>query len=115
MHVVMVAPTGKVAVVGVFFDLGSPNQALEKLWKHIPPYVHNYIMTERSINNENIDYDRLIPINTKSWKYIGSFTTPSCSRGVQWYLIQNRMSISKKQLQKYREYYTGTYRSIQKW
>ena len=43
----------------------------------------------------------LLPGNTHYLHFKGSLTTPPCSEGVNWYVLQENIEISKRQLAKF--------------
>lgn len=115
MHVVMTNKKMEFSVVGILFDIGKGNEALGKILDNAPVHHHSYVHSETSAKDLGIDFNQLIPSSTVSWKFLGSFTTPMCNRNVQWYVIQEPQTLSRKQLNAFRKIYTGTYRSIQPW
>jgi len=94
------AKDGSVAVVAVMFEVGEENPALEKI-----------------LNAENkvtVNPNDLLPEDTKHYyHYKGSFTTPPCTEGVEWYIFKDTVNISKSQLDALRKYYRNNERPTQ--
>ncbi|KAI9202183.1 carbonate dehydratase [Polychytrium aggregatum] len=85
----------KLAVVGVFFELGSqPNAFLDQLVRYIPKQANgnNTIPSLRlDLMKNRIEYDHY-------WTYSGSLTTPPCTEGVAWNVMDQPLSITPAQL-----------------
>lgn len=100
-HFVHLAKDGTVAVVAVMFEVGEKNAALQKILDN----------TGKSIK---INPKELLPEDLNHYyHYKGSFTTPPCTEGVQWYIFKDTVSISQEQLKELRKYYQNNERPIQ--
>jgi carbonic anhydrase len=115
MHVVHKnAANGKLLVVGVLFADGAANGFLSKLsWDNLPTGGRD----AHNVHNEATDathqdatavtlagpinvIDALPPLRNY-WTWVGSLTTPPCTEGVTWVLMQQPVSISKEQQQRF--------------
>jgi carbonic anhydrase len=48
---------------------------------------------------DNITALGLLPVNRHYLRYSGSLTTPPCTEGVIWVIMQERMTVSREQVQ----------------
>jgi methyl-accepting chemotaxis protein/carbonic anhydrase len=97
MHLVHKASDGQLGVVGVFFEEGAPNPVLEQIWRHLPTQVGH----EQQISGKAVNAALLLPRIGSYYHFDGSLTTPPCSEGVKWYVMQNPLSISRAQVEKF--------------
>ncbi len=98
------------AVVGVFFKEGVNNPWIEKLWKDIPKTKGVETPTVHAKFNPH----ELIPKSTTHYHYMGSLTTPPCSEGVNWNVMNTPIEISKEQIEAFQRLYPANNRPIQK-
>jgi len=107
-HFVHKDKNGKLAVVGVMFQSGKHNEELSKIFSHIPKTPE----TEKKIDiafNPAV----LMPKTKTHYQYSGSLTTPPCSEGVNWTVLNSPMEISSEQIGVFNNYYSSNYRPIQ--
>jgi carbonic anhydrase len=83
---------GKVAIIGVLFDEGGENKALEKLWAALPERGETY-PEPLAINPES-----LLPQRRLYYHYTGSLTTPPCTEGVRWFVMVGPREVSSRQM-----------------
>ena len=100
---------GELAVVGVFFKVGKSNSALESIWSAIPKKVGE----EKLITSHDWTPASLLPSIKTHYHYKGSLTTPPCSEGVNWNVLNTPLEISEKQLGEFQKRYTANYRPVQ--
>jgi len=111
LHLVHASASGKTAVVGVFFDVGQPNKALEELFTDIPEVLAK---AGSSIAlDARIDPNALLPAHGHVARYTGSLTTPPCTEGVLWNLELQPLQLSAAQLQALRSVYPHNNRPVQ--
>jgi carbonic anhydrase len=55
----------------------------------------------------------LLPSNHNYYTFDGSLTTPPCTEGVSWYVLETPVSFSKAQIEKFASIYPGNARPIQ--
>ncbi len=94
-HYVHADEQGNLAVVAVFFEQGDANPALASLLENIPEKDNN--VTIRA----PFDASALIPADKDYYRFNGSLTTPPCSEGVRWLVIQEPQTISATQIEKF--------------
>lgn len=96
MHLVHKNAAGEIAVVAVMFNTGKANAELDKLWSVMPQKV------EQSTSlTTHLDLNKLLPHEKTYWRYSGSLTTPPCSEGVIWIVMQHPLTLSVAQLEKF--------------
>merc|ERR1712080_390133 len=53
------------------------------------------------------EFSKLLPENVdKFWRYSGSLTTPDCNELVIWTVFKDKVTLSKKQIQKFNQLMT---------
>jgi carbonic anhydrase len=109
VHLVHKSADGKLVVVGVRFreDPNTANATLATLWTKMP--------TEVGQKNDlpEINAGGLLPADRGYWTYAGSLTTPPCTEGVRWYVLEQDLPISREQLHYYGQLYKVDSRPIQ--
>ena len=105
IHFVHVHPDGdRFAVIGVFFDVdenAEPNAFIDQLG------YEDADMGENDIGALDVAAF-LEGINTENyWHYDGSFTTPPCTEGVEWFVMKEVQPITQEQLESFQQYNWG--------
>ncbi len=95
IHLVHKSTDGRLAVVAVRMreDIGSPSAVLATLWQHLPKTAGASEKVTEFVNPRG-----LLPADRAYWTYTGSLTTPPCTEGVQWFVLEQEMSLSRDQL-----------------
>ena len=98
VHLVHKNTQGGLAVVSVMMTTGKEHVAIEKIWSSIPAKVWG------KVNNEKVSVNgtELLPESRSYYHYPGSLTTPPCSEGVRWYVMQVPIEVSKDQIVKFK-------------
>jgi len=100
VHLVHQNPIGKLIVVGVLMEVrGRANKIIEKIWQDLPLSVGNRGPTF------NFNPELFLPQKREFWNYDGSLTTPPCSEGVRWYVLQTPIEMSIRQLDQFQAAY----------
>lgn len=97
MHLVHQANDGSLAVVGVFLKAGNDNAALAKLWSHLPSHAGD----ENMVKGASFNVSDLLPSKKAYYHFNGSLTTPPCSEGVKWFVMDEEVEVSKKQVNQF--------------
>lgn len=91
------------AVIGVFLEEGRENQFLDEVFEHLPHAAGHDAAAEAAVVKITTNYRKLLPKKLDAWIYSGSLTTPPCSQGVAWHVLQNPVELSSEQIDAYRE------------
>lgn len=94
IHFVHQGEKGNVLVIGVLAQLGEENPVLEKIIANLPKQEGE----KQAIIGERINPLDLIPSNHNYYYFMGSLTTPPCSEGVKWIVMQQPISATQKQI-----------------
>lgn len=94
LHLVHQASDGKLAVVGVFIEEGSANEALSGLWGQLPK-TKGQTSQASSVQVNAAD---LLPGQRQHFLYAGSLTTPPCTEGVTWMVMDEPIAMSAEQI-----------------
>jgi carbonic anhydrase len=96
-HLVHINLNRELAVVGVFLKRGRASPALEKLWRYVPIEVNKPVQARE----ESINGLEFLPAKRAYYRYQGSLTTPPCSEGVSWVVIEEPIEMSAEQIEKF--------------
>ena len=108
-HFVHQAADGQLGVVGVLFNKGKANKTLAQLWNNLPGQAGD----KKSLSAVNIDVSKLLPANKVYYNYSGSLTTPPCSEGVNWMVLQAQGAVSAEQVNVFTSLFTKSTRPVQ--
>ncbi len=109
VHLVHKDASGKLAVIGVMIREGLAHPELAVLWKHLPESPGR----AEAVANVNVNASQLLPKSLASYRYSGSLTTPPCSEGVAWFVLQEPIEASAEQIAAFRKVITGNNRPTQ--
>jgi len=109
MHLVHQAEDGQYAVVGVFINAGDENPNFESVWANLPAEAGD----PQTIDGVMVNADDLLPGERTYYRYNGSFTTPPCTEGVQWLVLDTDISLSEGQIGAFTDIVDGNYRPVQ--
>lgn len=101
---------GKLAILAVQLteSRDAPNAMMSALWEHLPQTVGSSEQITDMINAGG-----LLPAERGYWTYIGSLTTPPCTEGVRWFVMEQPVTISTDQMQAFRRLYKINSRPLQ--
>lgn len=101
---------GKQAVIEVRFamDIGDPNATLATLWAHLPAESGTSQKITTMVNPGG-----LLPGDRGFWTYMGSLSTPPCTEGVRWFVMEQDMSVSRSQLRQFTQMFRMNSRQLQ--
>jgi carbonic anhydrase len=93
-HLVHEARDGELAVVAVAMNTGRlPNREVARIWRAMPAKAGREQRERISINAA-----RLLPKRRSYFSYTGSLTTPPCTEGVRWVVMNEPITISPQQV-----------------
>ena len=92
LHLVHRDSEGNLAVVGLLFRLGKSSSLIQNLLDVAPDTGASV-----ALNNGPIAPD-YVPVSLNYYGYEGSLTTPPCTQGVRWIVMQHIGTVSKEQV-----------------
>lgn len=107
LHLVHASKSGKLAVVGVFFEAGAANEPLGEVFDKMEDSSEDPLLLE-----SNVDLLALLPAQRLGWNYSGSLTTPPCTEGVAWNVHATPSTASAAQLEAFSKLHPGSYRPV---
>lgn len=107
-HLVHKDPDGRLAVVAVLLDRGLAHPLVQQVWNNLPLERH-----VEAPARAPMDLNHLLPKDRRYYTYMGSLTTPPCSEGVLWLVMQQPVSISAEQIDVFSRLYPMNARPVQ--
>lgn len=107
-HLVHKDLDGRLAVVAVLLDRGSAQPLVQAIWNNLP-----LEKGEEQAARVPIDLNHLLPQDRRYYTYMGSLTTPPCSEGVLWMVMQQPVTVSPEQIDIFARLYPMNARPIQ--
>ena len=98
MHLVHASADGSNAVIGVFLERGSSSGSLAPIFHHLPDDVNTKHHLDASFNPRDF-----LPKSETLFRYVGSLTTPPCTEGVQWIVMNAPMTIADEDMAQFTE------------
>jgi carbonic anhydrase len=107
-HLVHKDPDGRIAVVAVLIERGPAHPLVQTVWNNLPLEKGDEVAARSTI-----DLTRLLPDDGRYYTYMGSLTTPPCSEGVLWVVMQQPVTVSAEQIDVFARLYPMNARPIQ--
>ena len=85
-----VDPSSQFTVVGVFLRADSSVQYSGTVWEKLTETIPAF---NTSTSLQGIRYDSMLPSNLSYYYFPGSLTTPLCNEVVEWFVLQNPVSV----------------------
>lgn len=95
-HFVHAAKDGHLAVISVLFEDGKENVDLKRIWSKMP---HKESSAGCGLPAAMIK--DILPKNKAYYRFDGSLTTPPCSEGVRWFVMQDYSHVSAAQVKEF--------------
>lgn len=113
MHLVHQRYDGKIAVVAVFLQDESAadvthNNSIDRMFDSLPSAPGQVENSKQQINAADF-----LPVNKSHYQYKGSLTTPPCSESVNWFVMQQPVTVTTEQLKHFQSFYDHNARPIQ--
>lgn len=108
MHLVHRSDDGRLAVVAVLLDEGPAHPVVQQVWNHLPLEKH-----EPQAAPVTLDPAALLPAERRYYTYMGSLTTPPCTEGVLWLVMQQPATLSPAQQAIFARLYPMNARPVQ--
>jgi carbonic anhydrase len=94
------------AAIAVFFEVGSQNNGLRVITDKLGDVVN----AGSEVTVDEFDPSWVVPSRSRDggigsgsyWSYMGSLTQPECFESVQWFVMQQPITISSSQLSQFR-------------
>ncbi|QPC43734.1 carbonic anhydrase family protein [Kaustia mangrovi] len=109
VHFVNRAADGTLAVLAVLVERGEANPTFARILDDAPG--KGEVRVAR--NGATIDASGLLPKVTGHYTLIGSLTTPPCTEGVAWYILEHPVAFSSDQIEAFRTFYPNNARPLQ--
>lgn len=101
-HFVHRNDAGQLAVVGVFMEEGIADPTFAAILESAPEH-EGEVSVNRKVNAKS-----LLPSHRLDYfNYAGSLTTPPCSEGVRWFVMDDSISVSAEQIEKFSHFVHG--------
>jgi carbonic anhydrase len=107
-HFVHKNAQGQLAVVGVLIKSGKENEALKTVLEAMPKEVK-----EAKVKGAVINAGDILPRGKNYQHYIGSLTTPPCSEGVRWIVMNEPIEMSPDQIEAFKTVFPNNARPVQ--
>ncbi|HKI00569.1 MAG TPA: carbonic anhydrase family protein [Thermoanaerobaculia bacterium] len=108
LHFVHRNALGELAVVGVFLREGAAHPLIQEIWDHAAGGAEL-----SAAHAGQIDPEELLPQNRSYYRYAGSLTTPPCTEGVRWHVLDEPVDLSAAQVDEFRAIFPANARPLQ--
>jgi len=108
VHLVHKDVAGRLAVVAVLLERGSAHPLVQSVWNNLPLERGDEVSARGPL-----DLSQLLPKDPRYFTYMGSLTTPPCSEGVLWMVMQQPVSVSSEQIDVFARLYPMNARPLQ--
>ena len=108
-HLVHKNAEGKLAVVAVLLTAGKASEFARTVWGHLPTEQGKEIAPA----GVSVDATGLLPAERGYFTYAGSLTTPPCTEGVTWFVLQSPAQISIDEIEAFAKKYPHNARPVQ--
>jgi carbonic anhydrase len=110
IHLVHKNAQGGLAVVGVLLKAGAENPAYAPVMQNLPTQVSQQAAP---VAGATVDANALLPAQRSYWRYNGSLTTPPCSEGVKWLVMNTPVELSEAQIAAFTSIHKNDARPVQ--
>lgn len=110
VHLIHKTQDHQYVVVGIFMKKGKHNPYIQEIWDHIPSEIDKEIKYDNILVNAG----NLLPKTKEYFHYTGSLTTPPCTESVSWFVLEEPIEISPKQVEFFKKHIHHNARPSQK-
>lgn len=108
LHIVHHSVDGKAAVViGILLEEGAENPAYQPFLSNLPNEENE------EITGVTMNVADLLPSSQTTFRYAGSLTTPPCTEGISWIVMNTPVQLSANQLASLKNVFEGNNRPVQ--
>ncbi|MDH4050164.1 MAG: carbonic anhydrase family protein [Rubrivivax sp.] len=107
-HLVHKDPDGRLAVVAVLLERGAAQPVIQQVWNNLPLEKGEPVPAPHEM-----DPAALLPTDRRYYTYMGSLTTPPCTEGVLWMVMQQPVPASTQQIGIFQRLYPMNARPVQ--
>jgi carbonic anhydrase len=107
-HLVHADPAGKLAVVAIFLEQGPSSPLMKTIFSHLPKIKGQEKSTDTAVNVGD-----LLPKTRSYVTYSGSLTTPPCTEGVSWIVMDTPVTLSDSEIATFENVYRFNARPVQ--
>jgi len=108
-HLIHRAADGQLAIVAIPLERGSEHPVIQTLWNYLPLERGEAVMPPEA----SVDLAALLPESRKYYTFMGSLTTPPCTEGVLWLVMQQAVQISEEQIRIFSRLHAHNARPVQ--
>jgi len=106
-HLVHKNADGHLAVIALLIKEGKENAKLKNIFSNLPAEEGNIDLADE------INVTEILPTSLKYYGFNGSLTTPPCSEGVAWHVVEKSIELSKAQINAFKKIFKSNARPIQ--
>ena len=92
-HLVHRDAEGRLAIVALQLLRGAEHASIQQIWNHLPLEAGEPVRARATL-----DPLHLVPADRRYVTFMGSLTTPPCTEGVQWIVLQQPVELSDEQV-----------------
>lgn len=107
LHFVHKSADGTLAVLGALVHEGAQENPA---WSPVVAALADHGTSGATLV---MNWPALVPADLTTYRYMGSLTTPPCSEGVHWLVVQTPLELSAAQIGAFTALYTGNARPLQ--
>ncbi len=109
IHLVHKNASGGLAVIGVLMQSGDENSGYAPVFQNMPAQE----IAPAAVPGVSVDASQLLPAQQTYWRYNGSLTTPPCTEGVKWIVMNTPVKVSDAQIAAFTAIFKNNERPIQ--
>lgn len=109
LHLVHRSHSGRLAVIGVFLERGANSGSLAPIFDALPPDIGVRHELPGAFNPKHF-----LPSVLAHHRYAGSLTTPPCSEGVNWFVLENPVTVSDEHMARFAQLVPFNARPVQR-